>query len=153
MNQKDLDYGAIGEHKAWIEFLESDLVKNVLDVRKDEYFQKKDIDFLILGTNYSVTKIEVKTDSKGHTTRNIAFETISRGKQGCLARSEADWVYYYFEITGESFMINMRKLREYIEQMKPKEIAMGEDGKGYLLKIDNLVKLGIAKIPERRRNG
>ena len=77
---EDLIYGEYGERIAWISLLESARTRQVLDVRKDKYFQERDIDFLQLDVDNKVNKIEVKTDRQAHKTGNIVFEIQKVGK-------------------------------------------------------------------------
>lgn len=148
---KDKSFGRVGEEVAWLDFLQSPKVRNVLDVREDGYFKDKDIDFLVLKPDNQISKVEVKTDSKGHRTGNLAFETKTNGNIGCLMKSEADWIYYYLEASGESYMVDLRKLRQYITQIRPEEVAMGDNARGYLIKLTDLNEKKIAI--KRRRNG
>lgn len=142
--KEDLIYGETGEHVAWVHLLESPKTKQVLDVRKDKYFQDKDIDFLQLDFNNNVNKIEVKTDRQAHETGNIAFETMSNSNVGCLERSEADYIYYYIEKTGEVIILKLPELKGFIKHTNPKEISMGDNAKGYLLDINSLVAYQVA---------
>lgn len=142
--KEDLVYGETGEHVAWIHLLESPKTRNVMDVRKDKYFQDKDIDFLQLDFNNNVNKIEVKTDRQAHETGNIAFETESNSKEGCLARSEADYIYYYIEKTGEVIILKLPELKGYIKHKNPREIPMGDNARGYLLDIQSLIEYQVA---------
>lgn len=142
--KEDLIFGETGEHVAWIQLLESPKTRLVMDVRKDKYFQQKDIDFLQLDLNNNVNKVEVKTDRKAHETGNIAFETDSNGNVGCLERSEADYIYYYLEQTKEVIILKLRELKGYIKHTNPREITMGDNAKGYLLNIQNLIDYQVA---------
>ena len=142
--KEDLIFGETGEHVAWIQLLESPKTRLVMDVRKDKYFQQKDIDFLQLDLNNNVNKVEVKTDRKAHETGNIAFETDSKGNVGCLERSEADYIYYYLEQTKEVIILKLRELKGYIKHTNPREITMGDNAKGYLLNIQNLIDYQVA---------
>lgn len=150
---RDKSFGRVGEEVAWLDFLQSPKVRNVMDVREDEYFKGKDIDFLVLKPDNQILKVEVKTDYQGHKTGNIAFETKTNKNIGCLEKSEADWIYYYLQEAEESYLVNLPRLRQYIAQIKPIEIAMGDNAKGYLLKLADLEKQKIAMKRERRRNG
>lgn len=142
--KEDLIFGETGEHVAWIQLLESPKTRLVMDVRKDKYFQQKDIDFLQLDLNNNVNKVEVKTDRKAHETGNIAFETDSNGNVGCLERSEADYIYYYLEQTKEVIILKLRELKGYIKHTNPREITMGDNAKGYLLNIQSLIDYQVA---------
>ena len=141
---EDLSAGESGEHVAWVQLLESPKTKQVLDVRKDKYFQDKDIDFLQLDVNNNVNKIEVKTDRQAHETGNIAFEIRSKASEGCLAKSEADYIYYYIENTKEVIIIKLKELKGYIKHIDPKEVSMGDHAKGYLLDIQSLLDYQVA---------
>lgn len=142
--KEDLEFGEAGERVAWLELLESPKTKQVLDVRKDKYFQAKDIDFLQLDFSNTVNKIEVKTDRQAHETGNIAFETMSSSNEGCLARSEADYIYYYIEKTKEVIILKLKELKGFINHINPKEIMMGDSARGYLLNIQMLIDYQVA---------
>lgn len=142
--KEDLQYGETGEHIAWVSLLESPKTRQVLDVRKDKYFQEKDIDFLQLDFQNKVNKIEVKTDRQAHETGNIAFETMSNTNIGCLERSEADFIYYYIEKTDEVIIIKLKELKGYIKHTSPREITMGDNARGYLLNIQDLIDYQVA---------
>lgn len=143
--ENDLRFGETGEHVAWVQLLESPKTRQVLDVRKDKYFQEKDIDFLQLDFNNNVNKIEVKTDRQAHLTGNIAFETKSNSNKGCLERSEADYVLYYLIETKETLLIDLPMLKGYIKQYNPKEIVMGDNARGYLISIKDLIDYKVAR--------
>lgn len=147
---KDKSFGRVGEEVAWLDFLQSPKVRNVLDVREDDYFKGKDIDFLLLGQDTKVFKVEVKTDSQAHDTGNLVFETKTNGNIGCLEKSEADWIYYYLKGSEESYVVDLAKLREYIRENHPREISMGDNAKGYLLNIEDLRRKYIAMKRERK---
>lgn len=149
---EDLAFGKTGERIAWLSLLESPKTRQVMDVRNDAYFQERDIDFLQLAINNRIYKIEVKTDRQAHATGNIAFETKSNSNEGCLARSEADYIYYYLENTGEVIIINLPVLKGCLGNLKPEEIKMGDNARGYLIKIQDLLDLRIA-VKRGTRNG
>lgn len=142
--EEDLIYGETGEHVAWVSLLESPKTRQVLDVRKDRYFQDKDIDFLQLDFNNNVNKIEVKTDRQAHETGNIVFETKSNSNEGCLARSEADYIYYYIEKTKEVIILRLKELKGFIIHTKPKEVPIGDNARGCLLDIQKLIDCKVA---------
>lgn len=115
------------------------------DVREDTRFQIFDIDYvIILNDEYDLCRIleenfftkyekhkdnwitvEVKTDTRTHDTRNIVYELISHDNPGCLARSNADMIFYYAvnedaTKTYEGWIINTKKWREWIRENAPK---------------------------------
>lgn len=142
--EKDLQFGEIGERVAWLELLESPKIKQVMDVRHDQFFQDRDIDFLTLKPNGDVDRWEVKTDRQAHQTGNIVFETKSNSNEGCLARSQAQWIWYHLEATGEDIIIDFAKLKGYVLHKQPKEVPMGDNASGYLLNIQELIDYQVA---------
>jgi hypothetical protein len=74
-----------------------------------------DIDFIWEYDN-GVKTIEVKVDTQGHETGNFAFETVSneiKGTPGCFMRSKADLLAYFFVESGELYVFNFVKTREW----------------------------------------
>jgi len=60
--------------------------------------------------------VEVKVDTQGHETGNYAFETVSnesRASPGCILRTQADILFYYFVGSRELHMSQTRRLREW----------------------------------------
>ena len=85
------------------------------DVRKITEYQEKDIDFLIMTTDFRncVLAIEVKIDFTS--LPNFFFE-IGRatGQPGCMMTTEADEVWYYFVDRDKLYRFSTPKLREYL---------------------------------------
>ena len=142
--ERDVIFAELGEEKAWWKMVNSPKTKSVLDVRKDGFFQEKDIDFLQQTVDGKVNKIEVKSDRQAHETRNIVYETVSNGNTGCLLRSNADYVYYYFTESNEVFLISMSALRWYVSHTMLNTVRMGDGAEGYLINIDDLVESKVA---------
>ena len=118
---------------------------NIVDVRTDQRFQIFDIDYIvILNNEYDIERIleenlftkydkhknnwvsiEVKTDTRTHSTRNVVYEILSHDNPGCMARSLADMIFYVAvnedasEIY-EKWAINTKKWREWIRITSPK---------------------------------
>lgn len=143
---KDLKYGEIGENIAIIKLFNNLGTKQLIDVRKDEWFQKIDVDFLQSTSNGRIVKIEVKTDRQAHLTNNFVFETQSKGNVGCLARSRADYVYYYVEGNDQLYMVVMKGLRKFLDEHHFNEVSMGDGAKGYLVPFKALLENGIAVL-------
>lgn len=140
----DLEFAELGEDKLWLYLLKAEGTRNVLDVRKDPWFQKIDIDFIRETNKGMFHKYEVKTDRQAHETGNFVFETKSNSNVGCLARSRADYVYYYLSETGAAYLVIMPELRKYISNNNFKEYVMGDNARGYLIPIADLVRNNIA---------
>ena len=142
--EKDLKIGEIGEKECFWHLLNSKKTKQVIDVRYDPFFQALDVDFLQLDNNNHVNKIEVKTDRKGHETGNLFYETETTTNEGCLKRSQADYVYYYLPETKETWVILLPKLKYWLAQQQFNEVIVEGRTKGYLIGFLELEMNGIA---------
>ena len=116
-----------------------------IDVREDQRFQRLDIDYILirnpeydlerileenLFTKYNEHKnnwvsVEVKTDTRTHDTRNIVYEITSHDNPGCMARSNADMIFYFAvneDATKiyEGWIVNTKNWREWIRENAPK---------------------------------
>lgn len=114
----------------------------VVDVRKDEEFQRKDIDYIWyredngediegrigieIGDRYSKidgrdcfwVTIEVKGDTQ-HDTGNCFFETASnvqRGTKGCFLITKADFIFYYFIDINKLYVIPMVEAKKWFKE-------------------------------------
>ena len=122
----------------------SEKTASVIPVSKDPYFQSKDIDYLQVRTDGSIVKYEVKTDTMAHRTGNLAYETITGGHEGCMVKTEADYVAYLLIETNEIYLFPVDKMREYVATRTDlKLISMGDCAKGYLLSIEDLLQAQI----------
>lgn len=140
--ERDLILGKSAEREAFLFLLNQRNTAGIIDSSNDEYYQKLDVDLLVLTNTGKIVKYEVKYDRMCDETGNIVFETKSNGNIGCLERSHADWLYYRTKST--TYLIDMASLRKYIEYESPMEIDMGDGAKGYLLKVDRLIERRIA---------
>lgn len=141
--EDSLCQGAIGEHVVWNLLIKMPNVAQVIDVRDDERFRNKDIDFLMqtIADKRKVIKyVEVKTDFKAHETGNFVYEVSTSGNVGCLAKTEADYVFYYLPGSHVVHLIDMRKLNDYLDEHKLFEKPMGDNAKGFLIKIEDLIR-------------
>lgn len=149
MFEEDITFGKTGEEIVWLALLNNPQTKQVVDVRKDKYFQANDVDFLQILTNGKCNKIEIKTDRKAHETGNIVYETKSNENLGCLERTIADYIIYCLSGNGNIYCFNPQVVKKYIEFTNPKEIDMGDGAKGYLLDIEDLMKKKVIKELEK----
>lgn len=139
--------GNIGEDVAYNFLRHNAGIRTIYDVSKDKQYQEEDVDFIVITTDYKLLKIEVKHDMKADRTGNICYELTSNGNIGCLARSQADYVFY---ITYKYiYIIQLNKWRNYIEKANLKEINMGDGATGYLCNSNELVNEKIAIRKER----
>ena len=88
----------------------------------DEEQRQKDIDFhwmRVYGDRVLTTPVEVKVDTQGHSTGNLAFETVSneiRGTRGCFMRSEAELLFYYLSGSAELWVMDLALTRKWFEE-------------------------------------
>lgn len=118
-----------------LDYLEqSPAIHKILDVRDSKLYQEKDIDFILKIKNGQECKIEVKTDT--YTSGNIYYETMSAeetGSTGCLDKTEADYLFYFFINLGTLYILDMNQYRDWFQIHKP----MFDDA-GYQKKPKNL---------------
>ena len=130
---EDKKFAEMGEAKCLWLLHNSKKTRGVLDVRHDAFFQELDIDFLQLDINDKVNKIEVKTDRQGHQTGNFVYETKSHHTEGCMTRSQEDYIYYYLCESNEVWVVSMQKLRKWLENEPIREVVFSDGAKGYLI--------------------
>ena len=144
--EDDIIRGKTGERYVHYMLSHSDKIKGVWDVSEDVKYQNSDVDFLVYTTKNTVYGVEVKTDFKAHETGNIFFEVETAGNIGCLAKTKADFIYYYLYHTKKLYVIITEKLRWFIEQKGPllELVKGGDNARGYLIPIEELIRYGIA---------
>ena len=114
---KDLKKGKEGE-EIFIKFFDENDVE-IMDVRNDTEYQKKDIDFRIPLADGGIENYEVKFDKLGGKTGNIPIEIISNsktGKHGWLFNSKADYICSIFPDPKGGYLLyfsNLIKLLKY----------------------------------------
>lgn len=113
---KDLKAGKAGEQK----------VANTLinrgwqleDVSDNKAYQKKDIDFIIYkNEDDEHITIEVKSDTRIHSTGNFFIETIQNAEQnkvGWFYYCKADYLFYLDTVKQVIYSFKLEDLKEYI---------------------------------------
>ena len=134
--QEDLKFGQIAEAEFFLTLAKAESTVSLLDVSKDPYYQSKDIDILVQRKDGVIVKYEVKSDRKADETGNICFETSSNGNEGCLQRSEADYIFYKTE--KHNYLFSLKDMREFLRTHPYGEYEMGDGAKGYLLNLEDL---------------
>ena len=150
MFSQSLLEGESGEHVIWNLLMKSKDVRSVVDVRQDKNFQEMDIDFLVENGERQFTPIEVKTDFKAQDTGNIVYELSTNGQIGCFQKTKARYIYYYIPAIKTAYMIDVKDLRTYIYRVRPEERKMGDNARGFLLPIRDLID---AKVIKRVHEG
>lgn len=140
---QDWKYGTVGEFVTWNYLQRLKGVKQVVDVRDDKFFQSVDVDFLMECYDRQFYWVEVKTDSQAQTTGNIVFELTTNGNEGCLKKSEADYIAYFIPANGKLYMMDAKKLKEYTLNSTHKVYPMGDNATGHLLSIEELTKRNV----------
>jgi len=89
-------------------------VESFEDVSNIERYQNRDIDLIVQFKNNTAVAVEVKTDT--YTSGNIFYETMSNmehGVVGCMVKSKADYLFYYFTKTRELYILDFEKYRTW----------------------------------------
>lgn len=145
--EQDFEKGKIGENKVLDFLLKNKKTKSIIDVRYDKYFQDIDIDFIRETIDNKIQKLEIKTDLKAHKTGNLAYEFISNkyiNSTGCYEKTEADYILYFLFETNILYIIKTNLLKEFVKTNDFKQIEMGNNALGFLIKLDLLEKNKIA---------
>lgn len=117
--QDSLQAGKRGEEKIIKFLLETDEILSVKDLRNHNRYQTDDIDIIATDYNHKDYTIEIKTDS--YTTGNLFYETyscIETGSLGCLEKTKADYILYYFEGYGKLLVLETQSFREFFARNK-----------------------------------
>lgn len=94
-------------------------VKGFDDVSNVERYQNRDIDLIVDFMDGTAVVVEVKTDT--YTSGNIFYETMSNmecGVVGCMVKSKADYLFYYFTETRELYIMDFEKYRAWFRANK-----------------------------------
>lgn len=146
----DTTRGKIGEDLVYKLLKNGKDCIDVIDVRDYAYFRDIDVDFIQIKNNCEPLKIEVKTDMQAHKTGNIVYEFISSSRLntlGCFEKTKSDFIFYYLFKSGHLYLINTPKLKEYVSENKDdfRIVRVGDDAKGYLLPITDLLEAKVCK--------
>ena len=90
-------------------------VINVTDVSNDKKYQDADIDFIVELEGWGYIPVELKTDR--YDTGNIFYETMSNIEYkvpGCMIKSKAKCLFYYFIKTKELYIIDFKTYKEWV---------------------------------------
>lgn len=145
---KDLEFGKTGEEVVCKILENQQNSLEVVDVRDCQYFRDIDVDFIQVISNGEPRKIEVKTDSIGHISKNLAYEYVSNyktGSIGCFEKTKSDYIFYYLEKTKRLYVIATKLLQDYVALNKDnlRLISMGDNARGYLIKLQKLAEENI----------
>lgn len=181
-----VEFGHIGERDLARILLRSEKTGRVLNLCGDSRFFGLDIDLIQIRKGQEMTighiledykkptdhrpfvMYEVKTDTCALTTRNIAYELMSNGNEGCMIRSAADWFYYIFldgdKNIRERYLINRMKLNKWlmghfhlinsVPWLQSKYMDREKDQTALLLiNIEKLISENIARVIRPQDSG
>lgn len=96
-------------------------VKTINDLSDDPAWWPKDIDISAEMDSGETVTYEIKTDR--YTSGNIFYETVSNVEHnvpGCMVKSEADFLLYYFTETRELYIIKFPEYKAWFDKNKAK---------------------------------
>lgn len=139
--------GQNGEYNIYNYLLSHPSTINLIDVSKDKWFQRLDIDFIQI-TDDGINKIEVKTDRIADRTGNMVYELYSDKRyhtKGCFDKTEADYIFYYLINTNILYIFNTQELRQWIleHQNNLRLVEMGDFALGYIIKLNDLKDISV----------
>lgn len=114
---KSINIGDYGEQIIKAYFETNPNIVDVIDVSKDKKYQDKDIDFIVKLKNGEDISIELKTDT--YDTGNIFYEAISNKEHnvlGCMIKSKAKCLFYYFIKTKELYIIDFKAYKKWVNK-------------------------------------
>lgn len=114
---KSINVGDYGEQIIKSYFKTNPNIVYVIDVSKNKKYQDKDIDFIVKLKNGENISVELKTDT--YDTGNIFYEVISNKEYnvlGCMIKSKAKCLLYYFIKTKELYIIDLKSYRKWINK-------------------------------------
>lgn len=92
-------------------------ISNIRDVRNLYEYRKKDIDYIIDIGDMKDVGIEIKTDT--YNSPNIFYETFScieTNSIGCLRKTKATYIFYYFLKTGELYILHTEAFNKWFDR-------------------------------------
>lgn len=90
-------------------------MSEIIDVSDNRHYQIEDVDFLVRFKDGREYKAEIKTDT--YKSGNLFFETYSNMEtrtQGCLMKTKADYLFYYFVNLKSLYVFHMEDFRKFV---------------------------------------
>ena len=94
-------------------------IRKITDVSTIEKYRDEDIDCILEFTDNKKKTGEIKTDT--YLSGNIFYETVSNleyGTLGCMEKSKADYLFYYFINSDELYIIDFPKYKKWFNENK-----------------------------------
>lgn len=114
---KSINIGKCGEQIIKSYFETNPNIESIVDVSKDLEYRDKDIDFIVKLKNGEDISIELKTDT--YDTGNMFYEAISNKENkvlGCMIKSKAKCLFYYFIQTKELYIIDFKAYKKWVNE-------------------------------------
>lgn len=92
-------------------------ISAIKDVRDMDDFRDMDIDLVLKTIEGEIISIEIKTDT--YDTGNLFYEYLScieTGILGCMEKTQADYIFYYFTKTKELYILPVPQFREWVHK-------------------------------------
>lgn len=108
--QASLLFGKQGEKVIKDYLRKKSYVREILDMRDDPVARTDDVDYILVLSDGSTCPIEIKTDS--YASGNIFIEELSdiaRKTPGCIIKTKATFIFYYFVNEKVLYIINTQK--------------------------------------------
>ena len=146
-------YGKFGED-IFIEKISNSRFQ-IIDVTKNEFYQKQDVDFILVPENGEIVLVEVKTDTRAWETKNLPYEVISHGHYGWSITTKATHVFFVLAKEDKEtkeleyvgwLIVDMKKWHEYCQNPKTEKIAnfiKNEQISDILCNITHLIEEGV----------
>lgn len=115
--ENSLNVGYEGEEKVKNFLLSLDNVESIESVQDIKKYQDDDIDFIVKFINKQFATIEVKTDT--YKSGNLYYETkscIEKNTLGCLEKTKADYIFYYFLKYDRLYILKTNLFREWVQE-------------------------------------
>lgn len=140
----DLAIGARGEALVYATLTHRGF--RLVDVTKDKFFQKKDIDFEVFkgeGADAKYTTLEIKNQPEAYFTGNVFLEdmnrmNVKRNGLGWIHYCEAEHICFVQEQINCAHIVSLKELKKNLSKARFVNVW---DGSGYVMPIKQLMKL------------
>ena len=142
---KSIKIGDIGETIMEYFITRNFPIRSIVSVAKVPMYQQQDIDFIVTFMNGTEQTLEVKTDTYDV---NVFYELISNdiyNTPGCLVKTKADFVVYYFINLEVVYFIDRRYFQKWFKKHEYDTIIGDYGLTEYVMKrksLKNTDKLG-----------
>lgn len=116
----------------------------VEDVTQDPQYFYRDIDFIVSDPFLGIpVNVEVKWDYKINKTNNLYLETYNRNSKEVKCKGwwkfcQADLLAYGDAVSGKFYIIDFKKLKERVAELKPQSRRCGDESEGLIVSLDSI---------------